>query len=396
MKPTKPLSLALLSGALLIPATSLQAGPRFAGGDVTVQGTLSVTDSSRVSPNADAGSDTIFGFTPAIYYTRESNRMNMEANLSLPMRRYDENDYLDSDSLSFGLSGEIPFGAGPKLSGNWGVSFFDGVQESYLTNRTLDSETFSANAYADYVLQRRLSFRARTSYSDRSSSGIDTSFSNANTTTLFAAGLHARELIRGRIGLYAEYQIQDRKTDRGLINQAVDDTDDGLNFGITGQILPERLFPKLDADLSFGFTSTSASDRVSSRPGAGRSNRLTLNGSLAYPANAKTNVALTYSRNLSVTDDDQTVEQSQINLSVDYTPRQKLTFITSVGMQSNDFIYDLESRNDDVLTANFSTRYSIRSNWTASLSYNYRDSESNLELSNYDSSQLTLSTTISY
>ncbi len=396
MSPLKPTSLALLCGALLTTVSSLDAGPRFASGDVTLQGTLSVTDSNRVSPNSNAGGDTIIGFTPAISYTRESNRMNMEANLSFPMRRYDKNEYLDSDSLNFGMSGEIPFGTGPRLSGNWGVNYFDGVQSSFLTNRNLDTQTLSLNAYADYVLQRRLSFRTRASYTDRSSDGIDTVFTNANTTTVFAAGLHARELIRGRIGLYAEYQVQKRQTDRGLINQAVDDTDGGLNFGITGQILPERLFPKLEADLSFGFNSSSASDRSSVSSSRGRDNRLTLNGKLAYPANAKTNVALTFSRNLSVTDDDRTVESSQVNLLVDYTPRQKLTFAASIGMQSNDFIYDETSRNDDVVTTNLSARYSIRSNWSTSLAYNYRDSQSNQAISDYNSSQLVLSTTFTY
>ncbi len=396
MSPLKPTSLALLCGALLTTVSPLEAGPRFASGDVTVQGTLSVTDSNRVSPNANSGGDTIIGFTPAIYYTRESNRMNMEANLSFPMQKYDKNEYLDSDSINFGMSGEIPFGAGPKLSGNWGVSYFDGVQSSVLTNQNLDSQTLSLNAYADYVLQRRLSFRTRAAYNDRSSNGIDTVSTNANTTTVFAAGLHARELIRGRIGLYAEYQIQDRKTDRGLINQGVNDKDSGLNFGITGQILPERLFPKLEADLSFGFNSSSASDRSSASSSLGRDNRLSLNGKLAYPANAKTNVALTFGRNLSITDDDRTVESSQVNLSLDYTPKPKLSFAASIGLQTSDFIYDLEARKDDSMTANLSARYSIRSNWSTSLAYNFRDSQSNQAISDYNSSQLVLSTTLTY
>lgn len=393
----------LLSVAALIPLSCLEAGPRFAGGDVTLQGTVSITDSNRVSPNANAGSDTIYQFTPALIYSRESNRMNMSGSLSFPISRYDENDFLDSDAINFNLSGEIPFGAGPRLSGNWGVSYFDGIRASFLTNQNLDSETLTLNASADYKLQGRLSLRARTSYNDRNNTGVGSISNNANTTTVFAAGLHARELIRGRVGLYAEYQIQTRETNRSLTDPLIDDTDDGLNFGITGQILPERLFPKLETDLSFGFTSTSTSERLGSRPGSGGSNRLTLNGRLAYPANAKTNVALTYSRNLRVSDDDRTVEQSQVRLLVDYTPRQKLSFVASIGTQSNDFIYgqvingiEQEGRNDDVLTASISARYSIRANWSSSLSYNYRDNSSNVGISDYNSSQLTLSSTISY
>lgn len=403
MKLPKSVTLLLPVAACLSTATFLEAGPRFAGGDLTFRGTVAATDSSRVSPNANSGSDTILSFTPAIDFLRESNRMNLSASLSFPMRRYDENDALDSDSIDFSMNGEIPFGTSPKLTGDWGINYFDGVRdlfesgnESFLTNRSLDTETIDLSAYADYVLKNRLSFRARARYSDRSSTGVDTVFSNANTTTLFAAGLHARELIRGRIGLYAEYQIQDRKTDRGLINQGVDDTDDGLNFGITGQILPERLFPKLEADLSFGYTSTSASDRFNTIRDNGRRDRLTLDGRLAYPANAKTNVTLTYRRNLNVTDDDRTVESSNINFSVDYTQSQKLAFITSVGIRTNDFIFDNNNRKDDILTASFNTRYTIRTNWFANLSIDHRNSDSNEALSDYDSTRVTLSTTFAY
>lgn len=396
MKLPKSVSLVTLSAACLIIASQSGAGPRFAGGDLTFTGTVSATDSSRVSPNATASGDTIFTFVPAISFARESNRMNVNANLSFPMRRYDENDNLDSDTIDFDLNGEIPFGTNPRLTGSWGVSYFDGIRQNFLVNRNLDSEQISFNAYADYVLKNRLSFRARGFYSDRSNSGVESAFSNANTTTLFAAGLHARELIRGRIGVYAEYQIQERQTDRGFINQGVDATDSGLNFGITGQVLPERLFPKLEADLSFGFTSTSASDRFNSNPNSGRRERLTLDGRLAYPATAKSNVTLTYRRNLNVTDDDRTVESSQINFGYDYTPNPKLRFATELGLRMNDFIFDDQGREDDVLTASFDTRYTIRNNWFASLNLNHRKSDSSEAFSDYDSTSVTLSTTIAY
>ncbi|MDQ8184541.1 outer membrane beta-barrel protein [Pelagicoccus sp. SDUM812002] len=396
MKLPKSISLLLFSGACLTTAIVTEAGPRFAGGDLTFLGTASATDSNRVSPNANAGGDTYFTFTPAIQYFRESNRMNLNANLSFPMRRYDETDALDSDSIDFNLNGEIPFGASPKLSGTWGVTFFDGIRQNYFTNNNLNSEHLHLNAYADYIIKNRLSFRTRAMYSDRSSTGVDSAFTNANTTTVFAAGLHARELIRGRIGLYAEYQIRDRETDRGAINQNVDASESGLNFGITGQVLPERLFPKLEADLSFGFTSSSAGDRFNSGANSGSRERLTLDGRLAYPASTKTNVTLTYRRNLNVTDDDRTVESSEIDFGADYTPNQKLQFATALGLRSNEFIYDQDGREDDIVTFTFDTRYTIRTNWFANLNFDHRMSDSNEAISDYDTTRVTLSTTIAY
>ncbi|MBK1875410.1 outer membrane beta-barrel protein [Pelagicoccus mobilis] len=389
------LLICVLSGIAAFATTITQAGPRVAGGDLTILGTVEVTETDRASPNATSSSDTIFRFTPAFNWARESNRMALSSSLSFPMSRYEDNDALDSDSISFSLNGEMPFGNGPKLSGDWGISYFDGVQASYFTNQNLDSEDFSANAYIDYLLQRKLSFRSRISYQDRSSNGIERISSNDHKTTLFAAGLHSRDFIRGRIGLYAEYVIQERKTNSNQQNEGIDDTDDGLNFGITGQILPERLFPKLDADLSFGFTSTGV-DSSNSNTNSGDENRLTLNGRLAYPFNPKTNVALTYNRNLDITDDDQTVESSTFELSLDYTPKQKLSFVSAIAFESNDYIYDINSRNDDVFRFSFGANYSIRSNWFASFSIDHRDSSSNNAISDYDSTQFTLSTTIQF
>ncbi|MDQ8202126.1 outer membrane beta-barrel protein [Pelagicoccus sp. SDUM812003] len=382
-----------LLASLLCLTSFAQAGARFGKGEINAQATFDITFTDRAVPSALGTSDTIYTFTPALTFTQETSKLNASAHLSAPISRYEDNDQLDSDSLSFGLSGDIPYGAGPKWSGSWNVSYFDGIRANYFTNSNLNMETLSASISSNYQIGRKLGLRSGVSYSDRSSNGIaGSSFLNDNETTAVYAGVHARELL-GRIGAYVDYRIQDRKTDRGLINQGVDDRDDGINFGITGQILPERLFPKLEADLSFGYTSTQTSESVNRDGG---SDRLTLNGSLRYPANQKTNVALLFSRGLDVTDDDRTVESSQATLSVDYTPRQRLAFVSSLGLSSNDFVYSENARNDDVLTFQVGARYSIRPNWTASAFYNLRESDSNVAISDYSSSQLSLSTTLSY
>ncbi|EDY80848.1 hypothetical protein VDG1235_465 [Verrucomicrobiia bacterium DG1235] len=395
MRLPKPTTLALLCGAILSTLSPLSAGPRFANGDVTLQGTLQVTESSRVSPRSDSSSDTIYAFIPTLRYVRESSRINLNADLSLPMRRYESNDSLDSNSVNFNLSGNVPFGTGPRLSGSWQLSYLQGIRASYLTNRNLDSTNFRASLSSNYRLRNKISLRSGATFSDRSSNGVSSTFVNENESTTYYIGLQANQIV-GTIGAYVDYRIYNRKTTLGQINQNIDDSDDGINFGVTGQLLPERWFPKLDADLSFGFASTEGRGNNSTGGSSGRNNRLTLEGHLRYPATPKSNVALTFRRSLAVTDDDRTVEQSRVNLSIDYTPRQKLSFATTVGIQSNDFIYDSTARNDDVLTASISARYSIRSNWFTTLSYNFRDSASNVVLSDYNSSQLSLSTTLSY
>ncbi len=383
------LATSLLITALCIASTA-QAGVRFAQGNVTASATVSLSETSRANPNANSASDTIYAFTPALNYSRESARLNLNANLSAPFRRYDSQGQLDSDSLNFTLNGNIPYGAGPRFSGSWSLSYFDGVQSNFLLNRNLNSENFQAGISSNYRLRNRLGLKTRLSYSDRSSSGIGDGFENSNETFLYSIGLHAREIV-GTIGAYVEYRVQDRQTTRGFMPIGIDDTDKGLNFGVTGQLLPERLFPKLEADLSFGFTSTNNLDDRGSD-----SNRLNLNGSLRYPANARTNVALHFGRNLRITDDDRTVEQSSISLNVQYTPRQKLALSGNIGFSSNDFLDGDVSRDDDVFTFGANATYSIRQNWKASLAYSNRESSSTRSIADFGSSLITLSTTISY
>lgn len=373
------------------------AGVRVAKGEIQVRATAEIMETDRVSPRADSNSDTVYTFTPTLSYLQESSKLNINANLSLPYTRYDSSSELDSNAIRFSLSGNVPYGAGPRLSGNWSVNYFDGVQANYLTNRNTQSETFSASVSSNYQLQNKLSLRSSLGHNERSTSNVGLNinpFANENTTTYWSAGVHAREIL-GRVGVYVDYRLQKRETNFGAINGGVDDIDDGINFGITGQILPERLFPKLEADLSFGFTSSEANDSFSSIQ-VSKQQRLTLNGSLVYPANPKTDVALTYNRDLMVTDDDRTVEQGNLNLSIQYKPAQKLSFSGSVGLQSNDYIYDIGGRNDDAIIFNLTTHYAIRTNWTANISYNYRNSESDFAISDYNSSQLSISSTVSY
>lgn len=395
MSPLNKFALTLSALTAIALASQSQAGPRFASGDVTFSGTVQISETSRVSPNANSSSDTIYSFTPSIRYNRESARMNLNASLSAPFRRYDSNDSLDSNNIDFSVNGEIPFGANPRLSGSWNAQYFQGVRSSFLTNRNLDSETTSLSLNSNYRLRNKFSIRATASSQERSNSGIDSTFSNDNKTTSYSLGVQGHDLV-GTIGGYVTYRVQKRETILGQINQAVDNKDDGLNFGLTGQILPERWFPQLDADLSFSFTSAEVGRNNRQNSNSDRNNRLVFNGRLGYPLNPKTNVSLSFSRNLDVTDDDRTVESTSINLSATYNPRPKLGLSASLGLRSSDFIFDTTARNDDALTASLSARYSIRQNWFASLSLNSRDSSSNLEISDYSSSVISLSSTIQY
>lgn len=382
MKHNQLLAPALLLAALAAP---LHAGVQFAKGEVNLSATAQVSFTDRVAPNADSRSDTIYTFTPTISYKRASDRIDVNAALSAPFVRYGSNSALDSENTDFSLSGNVPYAPASRLSGSWGVNYFEGIQSNLLLNRNQSLESFGANFATNLRLLRNISLKATANYTDRNT---DSSDLFSNKTTSYQLGVQGHNFIRGRIGAYATYQWQFRETAGDL----VDDKDSGLNFGITGQILPERLFPKLDADLSFGLAS---SEDLRSRTG-GRRNHLTLNGRLSYPATPKSNVSLTYRRNLSVSDDDRTVLSSNVNLSLSYAMNQKLGFGASVGHSSNEFLELESNRKSDATTFAINARYSIRRNWSAATFYNFRDNASDISFGDYSSSVFGVSSTIAY
>ena len=382
-----------LSALLALGTGTAEAGILIARGELNASATAQIAQTERANPRAGSPSDTIFSVTPALRYHREGARLDLNSSLALPIRRYDENSYLDSEGIDFNLGGTVPYTPGTRLSGSWGIDYFEGVRASYLTNRNLDQERLDAYINSDIQIRSNYSLRANLRHADRSSSGVQEFYANANEITRFALGVHAHN-IRGRFGAYVDYFIQDRKTTRSLDEINVDSTDDGINFGLTGQILPERLFPNLDAELSFGYSSTEGGGI--NRINADRRNRLVFNGSLRYPATPKTNVSLNFSRSLDVSDDDRDVERTRVDLGVNYSPSQRLGFGANLGYNQNDFLTIGESREDDVLLFGLNASYVIRNNWTANAFYNLRDSSSNVRISDYSNSMFGVSTTVSY
>lgn len=382
-----------LFAVLNLVTTIAVGGPRIGNGELNFQASVSATTSDGVSPRANSPSDTILAFTPGLTYTSEGKRLKSTVNASVQFTEYLDNDYLNSENFDLSISGNVPYAPSSRLSGGWSLSYTDGVAQSFYTNSNQNLENLSASISSDVRFLSKLSFKSSFRYNDRSSSSIDFGdFSNSNETIGYTLGFHGRDFL-GRAGGYVEYYYQERLTTGGNLGSDVDDEDDGINFGVTGQILPERLFPKLDADLSIGFTSTT---RASGSEFGAKSDRLVMNGSLSYPATSKTNVSLGFSRSLAVTDDDRTVEASAINLGLNYTPNQKIGFSSGISYSSTDYIDDPSGRNDDSLSLNLRLRYSIRTNWSAAAFASFRDNSSNQAISDFSSSRFGVSTTIRY
>src|SRR5690606_26118168 len=145
----------------------------------------------------------------------------------------------------FNFSGDLPYATGPRISGGWNISYFDGIQTDYFVNRQVERNQFSVRANGKYRFTRRMLARASASFSDTDTKSIFAEDFSDTKSTVYAVGLERTEVLKG-VNVYADYRLTTRES-AGRQRSALDDTDESVVFGVNGQILPERLFPKLKA-----------------------------------------------------------------------------------------------------------------------------------------------------
>lgn len=383
------LAAAWLAFAALAAAPDSRAALRLFGGQAALSATAQVSLIEGLEARQGGQGDTTYTFVPTIDYVRDRSRLKLRGNLSMPVTRYSSVREYDSEDTIFTFSGNLPYASGPRLSGGWNVRFFEGVQSDYFLNTQLKRKTFNVGGNAKYRLMRRMSLRTSASYNDTDSESVfGESFSNTQTTT-YAVGLERSEVFKD-IAIYADYRTRKRES-AGVQGSSIDDTDQSIVFGVNGQILPERLFPKLEADLSFGIATT---DELSE--GGERRNRFTLDGGLSYPATQKTRLSLNFSRGLSVTADDQTVESSNLEFSVQSSPLRSVSLSARVGYTIHEFLSGETAREDKVISTGVDASYAMRRWWRFNVAYTLRSSDSNQRISDFDQSVISASTTFTY
>jgi|GEM_PF-3785939 len=375
---------------LILQAISTNAGKQVGRGELELQVSAAAYSTDNLNGNALSEGDEFLTFTPTITYTVDTSRINIESSLSLPVKRYSSQSVFDSEDIIFSVTSKAPFLPSSPLYGNVSFSYADTVDIDYLINARIASKTTNVGANGGIKLGQRFDLRGGADYNERLTDGITglRSFSDYQTKSVYG-GLQINEILGSANG-YVDYRFQKRETIGQLRNDGIDDIDEGIRFGLNGQILPERLFPKLEADLSFGFAK---SDDF--RDSSNNDDFLIISGSLEYPATQKTNVAFNVSRNLRVTNLDQNVESFQMSLAINQTPRQNLNFNWSVGYEVNDFGFSqsttIPDRKDTTLFASGAVNLIFTIPWFATAGIDFRDTESNDLFRDYSSTTVFLS-----
>src|SRR5690606_10324411 len=136
-------------------ATDSQAALRILGGQASVQATAQVSRIKGLEARRGGESDTSYAFIPTIDYVRDRSRLQVRGNLSMPVTRYESESAYDSEDVIFNFSGDLPYATGPRISGGWNISYFDGIQTDYLVNRQVERSQFSVRANGGYRFTRR-------------------------------------------------------------------------------------------------------------------------------------------------------------------------------------------------------------------------------------------------
>ncbi len=185
------------------------------------------------------------------------------------------------------------------------------------------------------------------------------------------------ELIR-QVGVTADYRLRKLKSS-GDVGFGRDYDNNSFSLGVTGQLLPESQFKKLEAYASVSFQKVDAS-----RAGLGGSDRdvLGYDGRLSWEATPTTNVNLLFQNDVENTIDDEPVESSSISLGISKQFSRQAT--GSLNIASRDIGYFGSTRRNDSIGVNFNLNYLLNRNWTAGFNLGYEDTDSNEGIFRYD------------
>lgn len=365
MKSTAP-----IIAALLLSAKLLSGFAEVGDGALSLETRFLAEYDSNITGSSIGDSDFILSVDPTLVWQREG-RGTLAASLGLNVSRFDEFGEFDSEDLHTDFTFNVPTAEGSPFSGGINFSYAEDTSVDTFVGDRVAQEATLMSLTTRYQTGRRLAWRGDLQYRDRNS----TNYSDTTDKSI-QAGVEVVDIWQN-VGLTLDYRIRDMKSS-GDIGQQRDYTDDAIFVGLTGQLLPESKFKKLEA-----FASVSVQKVDASETGIGGEDRdvIGYNGSLSWEASPLTNVILTFERDVENTITDQPVKASEISLGVSRLLSRRATANFSVISRKGGFLGS--SRSDDSIGATLGVDYLIGNNWNAGALLRYDDHESSESLFDY-------------
>lgn len=367
---------ALAFASLLLAASSLPGFIDLDRGGITLETELFLQNDSNIRGSSLNESDTIISLDPTLHYRRQA-RGSIDASLGVNFLRFDKFDNYDSENLHGSFAFRIPVAQGSPLSGGFSASYQESSRVDEFVNDRVFSEATNFSLDGQYRIRPRLSVRGRAGYTDRT-----TSFYSDMTEKSGSLGLLFDDVWQD-VGVTLDYNYRDLNTS-GDIGFQRDGVDEALSIGLTGQILPQSMFNKLEAYASVSLQKVDSTITGTS----GGSDVLGYDGRLSWSPRDTTTFNLSFSRRVQNTIDDQTVTNSTLDFGVEQILSRLMR--GSLSVFQRDIEYFGTTRNETRYGANASLSFVLGRNWSAGARISYEESDSSDTFYTFDRTQIGL------
>lgn len=345
------LSLVLLSA--LLPA-GLDAFWEVAEGEVTLETDFALTHDSNIDGNVGGRSDNIARLTPTLRFRREAGRGTIDARVSSTIERYDKNDSEDDENYAASLNIGLPTVEGSPLSGSFGLDYRDETSLNDTLNQRTSRQSYGGNLDLAYRYSERLGLTGGLYYDETNTEAF-------SDTTNYGGDLGVQYFRRTGWALTFSYALSREESD-GQFGTAVDDTNHSFNFGVSGQ-----LTPKLNGNASIGY-------QINDDSATGSDNgSIVASAALQWAARENTDVNLALSRATQASANDQSVERTDIDLTVNQRLTDKLS--ASLGLFYSAESFRGADRDESEYGFDLGGTYTFTRRWSAAASVSYTNYE---------------------
>lgn len=331
---------------------------------VTISASYGISYDSNLYAHAGSEGDTNQSLTFATNYDRRAGLISVNASVSVTSARFAKFSNQDYTNPSVSLEFDKTKG---RLTGAFTLS---GQRES----RSDEAANLFANSW-HYTSALRLRYPINDRYYLTSLSDFSLRDYQQNNVLFdlssFAEAVDVFYVYTSKLDLQGGYRIRFGSARGGTNTQ-----DSAVTLGATGGLLP-----KLNGSLRLGYQW-----RTETGTGGGRYGSLTSNFSLAWPLTKRTTFNFQASKDFTTAATDVSVDSTGAELSASIKPNARLKVVFTAGVGYNDSQYlgiRGAGRRDHALLFNANLSVPIKTHFSASISYEYSNNDSNVAYSVY-------------
>ncbi len=360
-----PLLKPWLSGILifqLLATLNVSALTEVAGGGLFLNTELSYNSDTNFFGSAEGGeiAQTSISLRPTLEWSRNKGTGSLSATLGTNITRYEDLDAFNDENFNASLNIEFPI-EGSQVSGGANISYNETQDVNEYLQQRVALSSFNASLNGNYRLTNKLYFNGALSIEN-----TDTIDFSSTENQIASLGVIFANLWNDA-SLNLSYRYQELETS-GNTGSAIDSGEGSFSASLSGQILPEHIFPNLTATVSLHINNTSSTGTSSG------SSNLGYNVNVNWKPRTRTSFTLSMNSDLDLTADDNSLTNTSFAFIVNQSIGEKWDISGNIRRSFVD--YETSLREDTSTYAGLSLNYDIARNWSAGASINYQKTSS--------------------